>query len=58
MVSDWIAIPDSATGETNATSYTVTELANDVDYRFQIRATNSVGAGPASDTVTVTPTSS
>ena len=55
-VSDWTAIPDSAAGETNATSYTVTGLTNGVEYRFKIRATNSLGASPASATVTVTPT--
>ena len=54
-VSDWTAIPGSAAGETNATSYTVTGLANDEEYDFRIRATNAVGAGPASDAVTVTP---
>ena len=56
-VPDWTAIPDSAAGETNATSYTVTGLTNDVEYSFKIRATNSLGTGPASDTVTVTPSS-
>ena len=55
-VPDWTAIPGSASGETNATSYTVTGLTNGVNYRFRIRATNSLGTGPASTTVTVTPT--
>ena len=55
-VSDWTAIPNSAAGETNATSYTVTGLTNDAEYRFRIRATNTAGTGPASNTVTVTPT--
>ena len=55
-VSDWTAIPNSGAGETNATSYTVTGLTNDAEYDFRIRAANSVGAGPASDTVHVTPT--
>ena len=53
-VSDWTDIPHSADGETNATSYTVTGLTNGAEYDFWIRATNSVGAGPASDAVTVT----
>ena len=56
-VSDWTAIPDSGSGETNATSYTVTGLTNDVGYSFKIRATNSLGTSPASDAVTVTPAS-
>ena len=56
-VPDWTAIPDSAAGGTNATSYTVTGLTNDVEYSFKIRATNSLGTGPASTTATVTPAS-
>ena len=56
-VSDWAAIPNSAAGETNATSYTVTGLTNDSQYGFRIRATNGPGASPASDAVTVTPAS-
>ena len=55
-ILDWAAIPDSGAGETNATSYTVTGLANGVEHRFRIRAVNSVGTGPASATTTVTPT--
>ena len=54
-VPDWTAISDSAAGETNATSYTVTGLTNGVEYRFKIRATNGMGTSPASETVTVTP---
>ena len=53
QVSDWTDIPDSGSGETNATSYTVTGLTNDVEYNFWIRATNSLGASPASDIVAV-----
>ena len=56
-VSDWTAISNSAAGGTNATSYTVTGLTNDTEYRFRIRATNTLGTGPASNTVTVTPAS-
>ena len=52
----WTAVPNSAAAETNATSYTVTSLTNDVEYSFQIRATNDVGTGPPSDPATVTPT--
>ena len=55
-VSDWTAIPNSAAGGTSATSYTVTGLINDAEYSFRIRATNTVGTGPASNAVTVTPT--
>ena len=55
-VSDWTGIPDSAAGDTNATSYTVTGLSNDEDSSLWIRATNAVGIGPASDAVTATPT--
>ena len=55
-VSDWTAIPHSATDETNATSYTVTGLTNDAEHSFWIRARSSVGSGPASDAVTATPT--
>ena len=54
-VPDWVAILDSGSGETNATSYTVTGLTNGVNYRFKIRATNSMGTGGASTTAAVTP---
>ena len=50
---DWTSIPNSAAGETNATSYTVTGLTNDVSYSFRIRATNPKGTSPASAAVTV-----
>ena len=53
-VSDWTDIPNSGSGETNATSYTVTVLTNGAEYNFWIRAANSVGTGPASGAVTVT----
>ena len=55
-VSDWIGIPNSEAGGTNAAFHTVTGLTNDEEYKFRIRATNSIGAGPASASVTVTPT--
>ena len=54
-VSGWTAIPDSAAGAINATSYTVNDLTNDQEYGFWIRARNTVGAGAASDAVTATP---
>ena len=54
-VGAWTAIPTSAPGETNATSYTVTGLTNGTTYTFQVRAVNSVGNGAASGTVTATP---
>ena len=56
-VSDWTDVPNSATGETNATSYTVTGLTNGAEHSFRIRATNGAGASPASDPATATPTS-
>ena len=53
-VSDWTAIPDSAAGETNATSYTVTGLTNGTEYTIALRAVSTNGNGPAA-TVTATP---
>ena len=52
----WTDIPDSAPGGANAASWTVTALTNGVTYAFQLRAVNAVGAGPASDEATATPT--
>ena len=40
---------------TTSSDYTITGLTNGVTHSFQIRATNSVGAGPESDTVSATP---
>ena len=42
------------TGDTN-TSETMTGLTNGTIYAYQIRAVNSAGAGPASNTATATP---
>ena len=56
-VPTWTEIPNSAAGETNATSYTVTVLTNDVGYSFRIRATNGGGTSPVSDAGAVTPAS-
>ena len=56
-VGDWTAIPESAVGEANATSHTVTGLINYEEHSFWIRAANSVGSGPPHDGLHVTPTS-
>ena len=47
---NWADIPNSAPGEANATSYTVTSLSNGTAYAFRIRAVNSAGNSPQSDT--------
>ena len=53
---DWTAIADSAPGETNAASYTVsTGLTNGTAYTFELRARNAIGAGPPSAQITITP---
>ena len=51
--SFWTAVPDSAPGEVNATSYTITHLS-DASYEFRVRANNSVGASDPSAAVTAT----
>ena len=45
----WTDIANSAPGEANATSYTVTSLVNGTAYRFKLRAVNAGGNGPESD---------
>ena len=41
----WTPIPNSAAGEVNAASYTVTGMNNPSEYTFEVRAVNSLGAG-------------
>ena len=54
--TNWTDIPDSAPGEDNAFSYTVTRLTNGTEYTFSIRAVNDeTRASLPSDEVTVTP---
>ena len=48
---DWTRVPDS---EATTRSYTVTGLANDTAYTFEVRAVNDAGAGPRVS-VTATP---
>ena len=52
---DFAAIPDSAPDGTNATSFTVTGLENDTEYKFEVRAVNLSGAGAASEPAKATP---
>ena len=49
----WTAIPDSAPGEANATSHTVTHLSS-TSYEFRVRANNSVGVSAPTAVVTET----
>ena len=44
----WTPIPNSAAGEVNAASYTVTGLNNPSEYTFEIRAVNALGEGEIS----------
>ena len=45
----WTSIPNSAAGEMNATSYTVTPRNNPSEYTFEVRAVNALGDGKISD---------
>ena len=51
----WQDIPSSGVGENNETRYAVAGLTNGTVYNFKVRATNSVGAGKASESVSATP---
>ena len=51
-IGEWTDIADS---HAMTTSYTVTGLTNDVKYTFQIRAVNTTGHSPASDSASATP---
>ena len=44
----WTPIPNSAAGEVNAASYTVTGLNNPSEYTFEVRAVNALGEGAIS----------
>ena len=52
----WMDIPDSAAGQENQASHTVTGLTNGTDYAFQVRAENDEGKSDASVEATATPT--
>ena len=52
----WMDIPDSAAGQENQASHTVTGLTNGTDYAFQVRAVNDEGKSDASVEATATPT--
>ena len=52
---DWMDIPDSAAGQKNQASHTVTGLTNGTDYAFQVRAVNDAGESDASVEATATP---
>ena len=53
---DWMEIPDSAPGEANARSFTVTGLTNGTNYSFKVRAVNGAGGGTESDDAHAEPT--
>ena len=49
----WVTIPDSAPGGANSGSFVITGLVAERDYKVDVRAVNAIGAGPASNSVTV-----
>ena len=50
----WILIPNSATGEVNATSYTVLNVNNPLESTFEVRAENELGVSlPSAETIPV-----
>ena len=51
----WMDIPDSAAGQKNQASHTVTGLTNGTNYAFQVRAVNDEGESDASVEATATP---
>ena len=50
--NDWTEISGS---DATTTTHTVTELTNDTAYVFRVRAVNTAGADPASDSANATP---
>ena len=53
--TNYTDIPNSGQGQTNATGYTVTGLTNGREYTFELRAVNSAGESPSSDSKNATP---
>ena len=51
----WTTFTD-ATSSGGKTSYTVSGLTNGILHSFQVRSNNASGSGPASETVSATPT--
>ena len=51
----WTDIANSAPGEANATSYTVTGLQSGTEYTFQVRAENAIDEGAESNSDSATP---